>query len=86
MKLFLFHTLHRMGGVVLNIATRKFKFKGYVVFQPIINGICGNLLSIYSSHMSTDLHKKYEIGSSEPDYKFCQPPWRTLCMPSKGEF
>ncbi|XP_072383744.1 solute carrier family 41 member 3-like [Diabrotica undecimpunctata] len=43
------------GGLILDLAVDK--FKGYTVFQPIINGLGGNLVSVQASRISTMLHK-----------------------------
>ncbi|KRX26893.1 Solute carrier family 41 member 2 [Trichinella nelsoni] len=38
------------------------QFKGIAVFQPIINGIGGNLVAIQASRISTYLHKNEKLG------------------------
>ncbi|KRZ09177.1 Solute carrier family 41 member 2, partial [Trichinella zimbabwensis] len=38
------------------------QFKGIAVFQPIINGIGGNLAAIQASRISTYLHKNEKLG------------------------
>ena len=43
------------GGIVLNIATDK--YKALAAFQPVINGVGGNLVAIYASRLSTVIHK-----------------------------
>ncbi|CAB3379647.1 Hypothetical predicted protein [Cloeon dipterum] len=49
-----------LGGLVLgSVATL---FPGFVVFQPIINGIGGNLVSVQASRISTFLHKTVHLG------------------------
>ncbi|KAJ8964347.1 hypothetical protein NQ317_006086 [Molorchus minor] len=53
------------GGLVLDSAVGQ--FIGYEVFQPIINGIGGNLVSVQASRISTMLHKTSikEMSSNE---------------------
>lgn len=65
-----------MGGLVLDAAVDV--FKGFVVFQPIINGIGGNLVSVQASKISTMLHQSSIIGIVPPHTSICEPPWRAL--------
>lgn len=65
-----------MGGLVLDAAVDV--FKGFVVFQPIINGIGGNLVSVQASKISTMLHQSSIIGIVPPHASICEPPWRAL--------
>lgn len=65
-----------MGGLVLDAAVDI--FKGFVVFQPIINGIGGNLVSVQASKISTMLHQSSIIGIVPPHTTICEPPWRAL--------
>lgn len=65
-----------MGGLVLDAAVEV--FKGFVVFQPIINGIGGNLVSVQASRISTMLHQSTIKGIIPPHTKICEPPWRAL--------
>jgi solute carrier family 41 len=60
-------------------------FPGFVVFQPIINGIGGNLVSVQASRISTFLHQTSLIGQL-PDYaaRICVSPHSVLffgCKP-----
>ncbi|XP_055303770.1 solute carrier family 41 member 2 isoform X2 [Sitodiplosis mosellana] len=64
-----------MGGLVLVNAEA---FKGFVVFQPIINGIGGNLVSVQASKISTMLHQSSIIGIVPPHTEICESPWRAL--------
>lgn len=43
------------GGLILDLAVDR--FYGYTMFQPIINGLGGNLVSVQASRISTMLHK-----------------------------
>ncbi|XP_055390205.1 solute carrier family 41 member 1 isoform X2 [Condylostylus longicornis] len=65
-----------LGGLVLDAVVRV--YKGYVVFQPIINGIGGNLVSVQASRISTMLHQSSIIGIIPPYTKIFEYPWRAL--------
>lgn len=65
-----------MGGLVLNQAFDE--YDGFVVFQPIINGIGGNLVSVQSSRISTNLHQSSIIGILPPHTKQWVAPWTAL--------
>lgn len=66
----------RLGGLVLDAAVEV--FNGFVVFQPIINGIGGNLVSVQASKISTMLHQSSIIGIIPPHTKVVEWPWRAL--------
>ncbi|EDW07473.1 solute carrier family 41 member 1 isoform X1 [Drosophila mojavensis] len=65
-----------LGGLVLDAAVEV--FNGFVVFQPIINGIGGNLVSVQASKISTMLHQSSIIGIIPPHTKIVEWPWRAL--------
>ncbi|XP_043068776.1 solute carrier family 41 member 3 isoform X1 [Drosophila bipectinata] len=65
-----------LGGLVLDAAVEV--FNGFVVFQPIINGIGGNLVSVQASKISTMLHQSSIIGIIPPHTKIFEWPWRAL--------
>ena len=65
-----------MGGLVLNRAVDT--YAGFVVFQPIINGIGGNLVSVQASKISTMLHQSTILGIIPPHTKIVEKPWRAL--------
>ncbi|KFB42030.1 AGAP000663-PA-like protein [Anopheles sinensis] len=65
-----------MGGLVLDTAVGM--FNGFVVFQPIINGIGGNLVSVQASKISTMLHQSSILGIIPPHAKIVELPWRAL--------
>lgn len=65
-----------LGGLVLDKAVEV--FKGFVVFQPIINGIGGNLVSVQASKISTMLHQSSIIGIIPPHATIFEMPWRAL--------
>lgn len=48
------------AGVVLDKCVKL--FKGFALFQPIINGVGGNLAAIQASRISTYLHKTSKFG------------------------
>lgn len=65
-----------MGGLVLDSAVDQ--FSGFTVFQPIINGIGGNLVSVQASRISTMLHKTSLIGVIPLHTKQWVWPWTAL--------
>lgn len=65
-----------MGGLVLERAVGE--FSGFVVFQPIINGIGGNLVSVQASKISTMLHQSTLPGILPPHATIFELPWRAL--------
>ncbi|KYN13135.1 PREDICTED: solute carrier family 41 member 3-like [Trachymyrmex cornetzi] len=68
------------GGLVLE-RTINF-FKGSEVFQPVINGIGGNLVSVQASRMSTMLHQSSILGILPSHDKICVTPWHALFVGS----
>ncbi|KAK9758949.1 Divalent cation transporter [Popillia japonica] len=64
------------GGLVLDSAVDN--FSGFVVFQPIINGIGGNLVSIQASRLTTMLHQTSIPGVIPPHTKQWVAPWTAL--------
>jgi solute carrier family 41 len=38
------------------------KYKGIAVFQPVINGVGGNLAAVFASRLSTTLHRTSTLG------------------------
>ncbi|KAF5297154.1 hypothetical protein FQR65_LT10053 [Abscondita terminalis] len=65
-----------MGGLILDQAVGQ--FRGFVVFQPIINGVGGNLASVHISRMSTMLQKSSLPGLIPPHTKLWVWPWTAL--------
>lgn len=65
-----------LGGLVLDQAVDA--FTGFVVFQPIINGIGGNLVSVQASKISTFLHQSTIPGIVPPHTKIFENPLRAL--------
>ena len=48
--------LSSSGGLILDYAVGV--FPGIAVFQPVMNGVGGNLVAVQASRMSTDLHSR----------------------------
>jgi len=69
-------TYCRFGGLVLDSAVGM--YTTFVVFQPIINGIGGNLVSVQSSRISTMLHQSSLPGIIPPHTRLCVSPWAAL--------
>ncbi|XP_011501957.1 PREDICTED: solute carrier family 41 member 1-like [Ceratosolen solmsi marchali] len=65
-----------LGGLILDQAVDN--LKGFVIFQPIINGIGGNLVSVQASRISTMLHQSTLIGILPPWTKTWVTPWTAL--------
>lgn len=49
-----------IGGLILDFMVSR--FEGIAVFQPVINGVGGNLVAVQASRISTALHKQAELG------------------------
>ncbi|CAG9817338.1 unnamed protein product [Phaedon cochleariae] len=64
------------GGMILDLAVDV--FNGYAIFQPIINGIGGNLVSVHASRTSTMLHKTSIFGMIPTNTKIFAGPWSAL--------
>ncbi|XP_065350062.1 solute carrier family 41 member 1-like isoform X2 [Cloeon dipterum] len=50
-----------VGGVILDLTVAL--YKGIAVFQPVINGVGGNLVAVQASRISTSLHRDSKIGT-----------------------
>ncbi|KYN06849.1 Solute carrier family 41 member 2 [Cyphomyrmex costatus] len=68
------------GGLVLERMIDS--YKGSEVFQLVINGIGGNLVSVQASRMSTMLHPTSILGILPPHDKICLTSWNALFMGS----
>lgn len=63
------------GGLILDIAV--VKFHGIAVFQPVMNGVGGNLVAVQASRMTTQLHinsKGNGPGTLRDGDKVCVSP------------
>lgn len=58
---FKFISFFSIGGLILDLMVSK--FKGIAVFQPVINGVGGNLVAVQASRISTALHREAELGT-----------------------
>lgn len=58
-----------MGGKILNSFI--IKFPDIAVFQPVINGVAGNLVGIQASRISTELHRTSKLGKLPKDITTC---------------
>ncbi|ODM99627.1 Solute carrier family 41 member 1 [Orchesella cincta] len=65
------------GGLILDFAVKT--FKGVAVFQPVINGVGGNLVAVQASRISTSLHLTTQLGYL-PDYLsgICFSPFKVF--------
>ncbi|GAB6029415.1 hypothetical protein CHUAL_005174 [Chamberlinius hualienensis] len=62
-----------IAGFILDEAVSR--FKNIAVFQPVINGVGGNLVAIHASRISTSLHKSSEPGCLPPSHsRICIDP------------
>ena len=69
-----------VGGLILDLAV--VKFHGIAVFQPVMNGVGGNLVAVQASRMSTKLHVESGgkgPGRLSPTDKVCVTPCSILC-------
>lgn len=64
-----------IGGVILDSTVTT--YDGIAVFQPVINGVGGNLVAVQASRQSTALHFTAEPGELPHDaIHGCPNPWR----------
>ena len=67
-----------VGGLILDQAVSK--FSGIAVFQPVMNGVGGNLVAVQASRISTHLHMLSTLGTlPESEKKICVNPFSFLC-------
>ncbi|XP_032670098.1 solute carrier family 41 member 1 isoform X2 [Odontomachus brunneus] len=64
------------GGLILDRVVNI--YQGFAIFQPIINGIGGNLVSVQASRTSTMLHQSSVMGILPPYAKIFIAPWKAL--------
>ena len=68
------------GGLILDLAV--VRFPGIAVFQPVMNGVGGNLVAVQASRMSTQLHLQAGgkgPGQLQPGESVCVSPCAILC-------
>ncbi|KAJ7369469.1 hypothetical protein OS493_038769 [Desmophyllum pertusum] len=56
------------GGVILDFAVDK--YRGIAVFNPVMNGVGGNLVAVQASRLSTGLHQLGKPGQEQESSKF----------------
>jgi hypothetical protein len=73
---------YSIGGLVLDFTVSS--FKGIAVFQPVINGVGGNLVAVQASRISTSLHQDSRLGKL-PHYasSVCLNPLSVFCSQGK---
>lgn len=54
------------------------QFNGFVVFQPIINGVAGSLVTVQACRISTLLYQTAKLGEFPHFAKIFELPWRVL--------
>ncbi|KAH9643903.1 hypothetical protein HF086_016453 [Spodoptera exigua] len=59
-------------------------YPGYEVFQPIVNGIGGNLVCVQSSRLATHLHQTAIPGELPENTRLVEWPWKTLFYGTKA--
>lgn len=71
-----------MGGLILDFTVSS--YKGIAVFQPVINGVGGNLVAVQASRISTALHAAAPLGKL-PKFssELCINPCSAFC--ARGE-
>ncbi|XP_064489078.1 solute carrier family 41 member 1-like isoform X2 [Ornithodoros turicata] len=71
-----------VGGYILDLAVNR--FSGLAVFQPVINGVNGNLAAIHASRMSTMFAQRSTLGiHPEEDSQYCVDPFTGLCRTNR---
>ena len=58
----LFVVFFSCGGLILSFAVDF--YNGIAVFQPVINGVGGNLVAVFASRLSTTLHRTSVQGTA----------------------
>lgn len=56
------------GGLILDFAVDK--FYGIAVFNPVMNGVGGNLVAVQASRLSTALHQLGKPGQAQEKSQF----------------
>ena len=70
------------GGFILDFALSD--NPGVAVFSPVINGVGGNLVAVFSSRISTYLHLNHEKTQLPTEFGTgCVQPCFLLCSPGK---
>ncbi|CAL8125131.1 unnamed protein product [Orchesella dallaii] len=61
------------GGVILDLSENR--FHDVALFQPLINGIGGNLVSVQASRIATHFHSECQRKILPDNGRICQTPW-----------
>ncbi|CAF0934245.1 unnamed protein product [Rotaria sp. Silwood1] len=70
------------GGLILAFAVQT--LHGIIAFQPVMNGVCGNLVTVQASRLSTALHQQGKPGEFQNDEQHtastdCPNPYKLFC-------
>ncbi|KAL1455378.1 hypothetical protein WDU94_009477 [Cyamophila willieti] len=66
-----------VGGLIFDEMAKN--YTTLAMFQPLINGVGGNLVSIQSSRISTSLHIEADLGTLPPKRKIVPSVFTTFC-------
>ncbi|CAF3492478.1 unnamed protein product [Rotaria sordida] len=71
-----------MSGLILDFAVQT--LHGIIVFQPVMNGVCGSLVTVQTSRLSTALHQQGKPGEFQNDEQYnasthCPNPYKLFC-------
>ncbi|KAI5726669.1 hypothetical protein M8J76_006505 [Diaphorina citri] len=66
-----------VGGLIFDQMVKN--YNTLAMFQPLINGVGGNLVSIQSSRISTSLHIEADLGTLPPKRKIVPSVCTTFC-------
>ncbi|CAH1785051.1 unnamed protein product [Owenia fusiformis] len=68
------------GGLILDATVSDPRYHGMAVFQPVINGVGGNLVAVHASRMSTALHRVSKPGVLPDNFlKGCPNIFSSFC-------
>jgi len=75
------------GGLILDFAVQT--LRGVAVFQPVMNGVGGNLVAVQASRLSTALHRQGKPGEFRDNAqyyasKMCPNPYKVFCSKKSG--
>lgn len=66
------------GGFILEYG--KSRFGRLPIFQPVINGVGGNLVAVQASRLSTSLHRNGKPGEIPPNFKLLSGPLEVFVL------
>ncbi len=66
------------AGIILDFAIKI--YSSVAIYQPVVNGVGGNLVAIFASRLSTALHKSDKMGewASWAPKKFFKFPYEAF--------